>query len=251
MFHLISFQPITKKLLDKPIPSHHLAPVKNLDLAEFGTINSTNQAHFFERSLQESSAEIVLYLHGNSNSRFAYHRVELYQMLRGLGYHVIAFDYRGFGDSASIQPTEEGVVRDAIAVYNYVRSCTKNPIYLWGHSLGSGIATHMMAHLNRHNIPAPKAVVLESPFNNMDSEIRYHPMSRLFRNLPWFDYMISRPMYSNHLRFQSDQHIGEFREPVLIMHAEDDLVIPFELGYRVGFKNPQKKKYQLILVFVN
>lgn len=91
-----------------------------------------------------------------------------------------------------------------------------------------------MAHLSRQNIPAPKAVVLESPFNNIDSEIRYHPMSRLFRNLPWFDYMVSRPMYSNHLRFQSDQHIGEFREPVMIMHAEDDLVIPFELGYRVS-----------------
>lgn len=160
--------------------------------------------------------------------------MELYQILRGLGYHVIAFDYRGFGDSSSIQPTEEGVVRDAIAVYNYIRSCTKNNIYIWGHSLGSGIATHMMSHLNEHNIPAPKAVVLESPFNNIDSEIRYHPMSRLFRNLPWFDYMISRPMYSNHLRFQSDQHIGEFREPVMIMHAEDDMVIPFELGYRVN-----------------
>ena len=41
-------------------------------------------------------------------------------------------------------------------------------------------------------------------------------------------------MYKNKLRFESDQHIAEFRQPVLILHAEDDLVVPFELGYKVS-----------------
>lgn len=57
---------------------------------------------------------------------------------------------------------------------------------------------------------------------------------QLYRHLPWFDYTVSRPMYNNMLRFESDQHIAEFRQPVLILHAEDDLVVPFDLGYKVS-----------------
>lgn len=40
-------------------------------------------------------------------------------------------------------------------------------------------------------------------------------------------------MYSNSLRFESDQHISEFRQPVMIIHAEDDYVVPFQLGYKL------------------
>lgn len=43
-------------------------------------------------------------------------------------------------------------------------------------------------------------------------------------------------MYANELRFESDQHIAEFRQPVLILHAEDDHVVPFNLGYKVSSK---------------
>lgn len=80
---------------------------------------------------------------------------------------------------------------------------------------------------------APKALVLESPFNNIRDEIREHPFAKLFKNLPWFDFTIAQPMYSNCLRFESDQHISEFRQPVLMLHAEDDLVVPFRLGHMV------------------
>lgn len=42
-----------------------------------------------------------------------------------------------------------------------------------------------------------------------------------------------KPIYENGFRFESDQHISEFRAPVLIMHAENDRVIPYELGYQL------------------
>lgn len=183
--------------------------------------------------LVQATPGIILYLHGNSNSRGASHRIELYQVLRELGYHILALDYRSYGDSTKVSPSEIGVVRDAISVYNYITSITKNPVFLWGHSLGTGIATHMLSLLAKNNVPGPRALVLESPFNNINEEIRAHPMSKLFRNLPWFEYTIARPMHSNFLRFESDQHISEFRQPVMILHAEDDMVVPFKLGYKV------------------
>ena len=204
-------------------------------LKKYPQINEKNQNEFFEETLKLSTSNIVLYLHGNSNSRGVTHRVELYNVLREMGYHVIALDYRGYGDSSKVSPSEIGVIRDSIAVYNYITSITKNPIFLWGHSLGTGISTHMLSILAKNNVPGPRALVLESPFTNIDAEIRAHPMSALFRKLPWFDFTIAKPMYNNNLRFLSDEHIGEFRQPILILHAEDDRVVPFELGYKVCF----------------
>ena len=50
---------------------------------------------WFETSLSNSPAPIVLYLHGNTGSRAREHRIELYKVLQKLNYHVICFDYRG------------------------------------------------------------------------------------------------------------------------------------------------------------
>ncbi|XP_061517031.1 lysophosphatidylserine lipase ABHD12 isoform X4 [Anopheles gambiae] len=199
----------------------------------FQLTDEKHQRDLFEETLRATTNDVVLYLHGNTASRGAPHRVELYQMLRALNYHVIAIDYRGYGDSANLSPSELGVVYDALAVYQYITSITNNPVYLWGHSLGTGVSTHLLSLLTEMSLPGPKAVVLESPFNNIKEEICAHPFSKLYRHLPWFDYLISRPMYKNKLRFESDQHIAEFRQPVLILHAEDDLVVPFELGYKL------------------
>lgn len=204
-----------------------------LNRANLNLNDEAIQKELFEETLKATSNDIVLYLHGNTASRGASHRVELYKMLRSLNYHVITLDYRGYGDSANISPTERGVVYDALAVYQYITSISKNPVYLWGHSLGTGVATHLLSLLTDMSLPGPKALVLESPFNNIREEICAHPFSKLYRHLPWFDFMISSPMYANQLRFESDNHISEFRQPVLILHAEDDAVVPFKLGYKL------------------
>ncbi|GAB0086887.1 Lysophosphatidylserine lipase ABHD12 [Sergentomyia squamirostris] len=188
---------------------------------------------FFEEVLSKVPGSIVLYLHGNTASRAAPHRVELFKVLQRMGYHVVALDYRGYGDSGKVQPTEMGVIRDALAVYQYIRQRTPNPIFLWGHSLGTGVSAHMLSVMQKAGIDAPPAVVLESPFNNIREEIREHPFSKFYRHLPWFDFTITEPMHANCLRFESDTHIGEFPQPILILHAEDDLVVPFKLGYKL------------------
>jgi abhydrolase domain-containing protein 12 len=42
-----------------------------------------------------------------------------------------------------------------------------------------------------------------------------------------------QPLYDNELRFESDRHIGKIACPVMILHAEDDNVVPFALGEKV------------------
>lgn len=91
-----------------------------------------------------------------------------------------------------------------------------------------------MAKLKKMNIFGPRVMVLESPFNNIRDEVREHPFSRFFRHLPWFDYTITEPMFENNLRFESDKHIATFPQPIMILHAEDDIVVPYKLGHMVN-----------------
>lgn len=194
----------------------------------------TERDSFFEEILQNSEAPVIFYLHGNTASRGAPHRVELYQRLRQWGFHVIAFDYRGYGDSIKLGPTARAVILDSRKVFEYVVAQAKgDPILLWGHSLGTGIGTHLMAELQDAQTQLPFGVVLESPFNNIKEEITEHPFSKLYRNLPWFDVTIVNPMFENRLSFESDKHIVSVRQPVMILHAEDDRVVPFSLGYKL------------------
>ena len=78
---------------------------------------------------------------------------------------MIAFDYRGFGDSSRALPTEETLRIDALSMFNYIVSKGVDPsrIILVGHSLGSGIAADLAYNLcqkakvyGRFNISAKK-----------------------------------------------------------------------------------------------
>uniref|UniRef100_A0A6M2DL80 Putative monoacylglycerol lipase abhd12 n=1 Tax=Xenopsylla cheopis TaxID=163159 RepID=A0A6M2DL80_XENCH len=175
---------------------------------------------------------VVLYLHGNSGTRALYYRFNTYKLLQRLGCHVIAMDYRSFGDSTNVEPTENGVMKDALAVYKWLSSVARGPIVLWGHSLGSAIATHMLCHI-QGKMNGPSALILESPFTNFYEEIYAHKFSLLFRFLPWFDYTIRKPILENGFLFKSDQYVSCFHQPILFLHAEDDKTVPLELGHKL------------------
>jgi len=173
---------------------------------------------------------VVLYLHGNTAHRAGEHRKELYQVLRGMDLHVVAFDYRGYADSSKhIAPTETGVVRDARAVYEWLASKAAGKVIVWGHSLGTAISSHLVADLCQED-QRPCALVLESPFNNIFDEVRNHPMGWLWRKMPWYDWFFTAPLATNDLGFVSDQRVQVIDVPIMILHAEDDLVVPFKLG---------------------
>ncbi|XP_017837586.1 lysophosphatidylserine lipase ABHD12 isoform X2 [Drosophila busckii] len=216
-----------------PTNEHELEQLVPAIRAEFPVIVPENEQLFYERLLRTPGGVVVLYLHGNTATRGSGHRSEVYKLLRQLNYHVFTFDYRGYADSDPVAPSEEGVVRDALTVFEYISNITSNPIFIWGHSLGTGVATHLCSKVADLKERGPRGIILESPFTNIRDEIRLHPFSRPFRHLPWFEYSISEPMFQNKLRFESDKHIYEFPQPVMIVHAEDDRVVPFILGYRL------------------
>ncbi|CAH1989387.1 unnamed protein product [Acanthoscelides obtectus] len=198
------------------------------NLTYFG--NDTKDDRYFEESLANGQ-DVIIYHHGNAGTRLTPHRVELYAVLRK-HFHVIAFDYRSYGDSSSVDPSEEKLVIDSMFIYEWVHNRTKGNIFIWGHSLGTSLAIHSLARLQTKGLK-PAGVFLEAPFNNMKEEISEFPLARLFKNLPWFTYTVIEPMQENGFLFQTDKHICKVNAPVMILHAEDDHVVPFKLGKKV------------------
>lgn len=169
---------------------------------------------------------VVLYLHGNINDRSQGHRIDLYKMLRGLGVHVVAVDYRGYGDSTGT-PTEIDVVSDALFTYEYLRKVVPQgaSVYIWGHSLGTGISSSLSRMLSERGRPVD-GLILEAPFYNIAEEIEYHPFSWVFLYNPLFFRSINYALESVQLMFRNDIHLSKVKSKMMIIHAEDDLIIP-------------------------
>uniref|UniRef100_A0A668A1B3 AB hydrolase-1 domain-containing protein n=1 Tax=Myripristis murdjan TaxID=586833 RepID=A0A668A1B3_9TELE len=75
---------------------------------------------------------VIIYLHGNLGTRWD----------DAAGYHVLSLDYRGFGDSSG-EPSEAGLTADALYLHQWVKTHSRGSrVCLWGHSLGSGVATN-------------------------------------------------------------------------------------------------------------
>ena len=54
-----------------------------------------------------SGATVILYLHGNAETISQHHRRELYKIFQRCGFHVLAVDYRGYGESSGVYPLSE------------------------------------------------------------------------------------------------------------------------------------------------
>ncbi|XP_035770741.1 lysophosphatidylserine lipase ABHD12, partial [Neolamprologus brichardi] len=167
-----------------------------------------------------SSHPVILYLHGNAGTRGGDHRVQLYKVLSSLGYHVVTFDYRGWGDSEG-SPSESGMTSDALFIYDWLKRRTDKtlPLYIWGHSLGTGVATNVVRRL-------------------CDRGTHTHTV---YRYLPGFDWFFLDAITANNIRFTSDENMNHISCPVLILHAEDDSVVPFHLGKKLYSLASQSK----------
>ncbi|XP_022238609.1 monoacylglycerol lipase ABHD12-like [Limulus polyphemus] len=186
---------------------------------------------------------VILYLHGNSGSRGGSHRVELYRVMSEskVDAHVVVFDYRGYGDSTLIDPTIAGVVQDAKVMYNWLKKrVDKSRIFIWGHSLGTGVTIRLAERLSVEN-DNPMGIVLESAFDSLWKVGYHHPISSLHRFLPYFEHCFVEPVRQEDPNFDSEEKVGHITAPMLILHAEDDLVVPFALGKNL-FNRARKER---------
>ena len=108
--------------------------------------------------------------------------------------------------------------------------------------MGTGVASRFVAEISEQGIP-PAGTILESPFNNIHDVVKNHPFSKPFRWLgPLFDKLIIDRWVQSGLVMRSDQSIGHFKSPILILHAADDHIIPIQLGKALAESAKKAKK---------
>jgi hypothetical protein len=126
-----------------------------------------------------------------------------------LGYNVLAFDYRGFGENRG-SPTEQGVYADAAAAYAYLtrqRGVPATRVILAGRSLGSAVAVELATRVDA------AGVLL---FSAIDSVPR--TAARLFPYAP--------ALFLTRSRFDSRAKVPALRIPIVMIHAVDDELVP-------------------------
>src|SRR6266478_5015477 len=171
----------------------------------------------------EKAKFTFLAFHGNAGN--IADRATVYEFLRDTPANVLALEYRGYGRSEG-KPSERGVYRDAYAAYLYlVNTKGKDPkaIVSFGQSLGTAVAAHLAAH---HEVGG---VVLEAPFPSA---------SRVARKFYWFLPGVGLLLHS---QFDTGERPKEITVPVIIVHCNQDPVLPFQFGQEVyGTARPPK-----------
>ena len=166
--------------------------------------------------------QVVLHTHGNGGN--ISHRLDLLQLLHGMGFSVLLFDYRGYGLSQG-RPTEAGTYLDAEAAWRYLveqRGYAPGDIILMGHSLGAAVAAHLAQHVK------PRALILESPFTSVPDVAAHH-------------YWFLPARWLSRFRYATVEYVRAVEAPVLVMHSPDDRIVPIELGHEV-FRNAREPK---------
>ncbi|KAF7492420.1 Lysophosphatidylserine lipase ABHD12 [Sarcoptes scabiei] len=184
----------------------------------------------------DDNLPVILYAHGNAGTRANKRRIALYKVLSNqFGSHLITFDYRSFGDSSHhIKPTAQGLVNDTRFIYEWLLNQNVKPkrILLWGHSLGTAVVLQFLAQNKFESYPS--GAILEAPFTSIDEATKSYPLSKYFRWLPYFDHCFIEPLImNNETNFNSTAKLSSIHCPLLILHATDDNIIPYQIGQRL------------------
>ena len=175
-------------------------------------VGKEHKLHAWWLDGERPDAPVVLYLHGARwNLTGSVTRIDRW---RQFGFAVFAVDYRGFGQSTDVAPTEAYAYEDAEAAWDYIaRIAPGRPRYIVGHSLGGAIATELARRR-----PDAAGLVLEATFTSV---------ADMVSESSWGLLPVSLILTQ---KFDTLSKIGEVRVPVLIAHGTNDSIVPFKMG---------------------
>ncbi len=173
------------------------------------------------------ASAVMLWCHGNAGNMI--HRLENLAALYESGLSVFLFDYRGYGRSEGM-PTEKGLYQDARAAYHYlsdIRHIDPARLVLFGRSLGAAVAGNLASE-------RPVAgLILESAFPSVAVMAKQQ-----FGGLPAHWLLGSR--------FPLIERLKSIHVPILMIHGDQDTIVPFSLGEQVFRAAPEPKSLYVV-----
>ncbi len=161
-------------------------------------------------------ARVVVHFHNNSDSMTG--DLAPARALHANGMGVLLVEYRGYGMSrGEASPDEQGVYLDAAAALDWLAARGVGPdrVVLWGTSLGTGVAAEM-ARRGRC-----AALVLVAPYTSIPDLVT--------DRAPIVPASLLVPDQFATLSKASSIHV-----PTLVIHGDDDGIVPFWMGQRVA-----------------
>lgn len=160
----------------------------------------------------------LLYIHGNAED-LGNIRPQLTQ-LHQQGLNLLAYDYRGYGTSDG-QPSEQNAYQEVEAAYAYLTQQLKIPaqrILVQGRSLGGGSAVYLASRR------IVGGLILESTFTSI---------AQVLSPIPLFPFD----------KFPNLERLRQVRCPVLVIHGDQDAIIPISHGQRLYDAAPGPKQF--------
>jgi len=166
--------------------------------------------------MAEKQSPNILFFHGNGEIVADYD--DLGPLYNKLGINFLPVDYRGYGRSTG-KPCVSAMMNDCHAVFDFVKTwLAKNkysgPLIVMGRSLGSASAIEIaVSHKNKIS-----GLILESGFAYAG------PLLRILGIDP------DAIGFKEETGFRNVDKIKTFNKSALIIHAEQDHIIPFSEG---------------------
>lgn len=186
----------------------------------------------------EAPRGVVIQFHGNGENISSHFR-SLYWVV-DQGFHLMTFDYPGYGGSEGSPTPENTVQAGEVALRTARLRWPKLPVVVVGQSIGGAVALQTLLSVDQELRQSVDAVVIESSFDSYQSVAR----SVLAKN--WFTW----PFQWISFLVLSDKsaprgRIGQIEGlPLLILHEDQDPVVPHFFSNRIfnQAKDPKKIK---------
>jgi fermentation-respiration switch protein FrsA (DUF1100 family) len=171
----------------------------------------------------------VIFCHGHGRNRG--HVAGVLATLHGLGLNVLAFDFRGHGESGGHTSTfGHREVDDLLTAAAFLRGrCPGQPLFLVGVSLGAAVSLQALPQL-----PDVKGVWSEGAFARLGNAVEHQfsavpsvlrePLVRAYYVLGWLDCGMWGP------NVNSVDRLRGMTTPVFFCHARNDDLVPFSEG---------------------
>lgn len=127
--------------------------------------------------------------------------------------HIVVVEYPGFsrgGANLQGRPSQETILKNAVAVVDYLKP--KLPVFLFGESLGTGIATYVASQRKEVS-----GLILQAPYPSITAvgkdRFPFLPVSILLKD-----------------PFPAQDWAKSVTQPTLVFHGITDRSIPYSLG---------------------